>query len=111
MLWRIPVLGETSRPGESEKEFRIRLSQGSRETRDQWTEALRKKYADRIASLQDRIRRAEERIEREAARAKQRKLETAVIRPKKNGIAVPCVGFVWLPFWITTDGVEVNAWE
>ena len=44
-LWACPDLKETSRPTESEREFRLRLSQASREVRDAKVEALRAKYA------------------------------------------------------------------
>ena len=39
---------------------------------------LRQKYAARIAGLQDRIRRAEQAVERETEQAKQQKLQTAI---------------------------------
>ena len=44
-LWTFPELKETSRPMESEREFRLRLGQASRERRDEDVEALRAKYA------------------------------------------------------------------
>ena len=53
-LYRSPSIGVLSRPGESEREFRIRLQQSGREQRDAMTEALRQKYAPKIAALQER---------------------------------------------------------
>ncbi len=44
-LWTSPAFKETSRPSESEREFRLRLAQASRERRDQDVAALRAKYA------------------------------------------------------------------
>ena len=43
-LWSCPKLKESSRPTESEREFRLRLVQASREERDEKVEALRAKY-------------------------------------------------------------------
>ncbi len=77
-LFMSPGLGEVSQPGESEREFRIRLSQSAREARDEALERLRKKYAPKLSTLQERIRRAEQAVEREAEQAKQQKLQTAI---------------------------------
>ena len=68
-LWSCPALKESSRPTESEREFRLRLVQASREERDQKVEALRAKYAPKLEAIQDQIRRAHERLEREQAQA------------------------------------------
>ncbi len=68
-LWSCPELKELSRPTESEREFRLRLAQASREQRDQEVEKLRAKYAPKQSALEDQIRRARERLEREQAQA------------------------------------------
>ncbi len=47
-----------SKPGEEERDFRIRLSQSAREQRDDLVENLRKKYAPKIATLKERQRKA-----------------------------------------------------
>jgi hypothetical protein len=70
--------GIVSAPGESERDFRVRLQTAVREQRDQAVEKLRQKYAARIATLGDKIRRAEQAVERESAQATQQKLQTAV---------------------------------
>jgi hypothetical protein len=67
-----------SNPGESERDFRIRLQVLAREARDAKVETLRGKYATRMASLQERIRRAEQAVSREQAQASQAKLDTAI---------------------------------
>ena len=77
-LWKSPSFGVVSEPGESERDFRIRLTQSAREKRDQQVERLRQKYAPKIAALQDRIRRADQAVEREKAQATQQKLSTAI---------------------------------
>ena len=68
----------TSTPGESERDFRIRLQLAIRERRDQEKEKLRIKYAPRVAALQERLRRAEQAVAREQEQASQQKLQTAV---------------------------------
>lgn len=77
-LFKSASLGETSKPGESERDFRVRLQQSSREQRDQAIEDLRRKYAPKITTLQERVRRAEQAVEREAEQAQQQKLQSAV---------------------------------
>jgi hypothetical protein len=77
-LYRSPSLAIVSAPGESEKDFRVRLQQMGRERRDELLERLRQRYATRIASLQERIRRAAQATEREKEQARQQKLQTAI---------------------------------
>jgi hypothetical protein len=77
-LWRSPALKQLSQPGESERDFRVRLQQAAREQRDKAGEALRAKYGPRIASLQERLRRAQQSVDREAEQAKQQKAQTAI---------------------------------
>jgi len=77
-IWSNPALKITSAPGESERDFRLRVQQLSRETRDAETETLRKKYAAKMATLEDRIRRAEQAVAREEEQAKQQKFQTAI---------------------------------
>jgi hypothetical protein len=73
-----PGLRVFSRPNESEGEFQIRLKQASREQRDQLVEGLRKKYAPKIAALQERIRRAEQAVSRESEQVKQQGVQTVI---------------------------------
>jgi hypothetical protein len=77
-LLKSPSTGEWSKPGESERDFRVRLQQTAREVRDAQVERLRQGYASKIAALQDRIRRAGLAVERESAQASQQKLQTAI---------------------------------
>jgi hypothetical protein len=67
-----------SNPGESERDFRIRLQQLARERRDAAVEQLRQKYAPKIAALREHQSRAQQVVEREAAEAKNEKLQTAI---------------------------------
>ncbi|HTL50308.1 MAG TPA: DUF87 domain-containing protein [Steroidobacteraceae bacterium] len=68
----------TSNPGESEGDFRARVAQSLREQRDREVAKLREKHAAKLKSLEDRLRRASDRVEREKAQYSQRKLDTAV---------------------------------
>jgi len=67
-----------SNPGESERDFRVRLQQIAREQRDDAVEKLRRKYAPRVEVLEERKRRAEQAVEREAEQAKGQKMQTAI---------------------------------
>jgi len=68
----------TSNPGESEGDFRARLALALREHRDDAVAKLRAKHAAKLQSLENRIRAAEQRVEREKSQYSQRKLDTAV---------------------------------
>ena len=77
-LRRSPSTKEVSKPGESERDFRVRLQQSSREQRDKAAEALRQKYAPKIASLQDRLRRAEQMKEKQQVEARSSQVQAAI---------------------------------
>jgi hypothetical protein len=77
-LLQSPSLKTTSDPGEDERDFRIRLQQLAREERDEKIEALREKYASKLATLQERKRKAEQAAEKQAEQAKKAKLDTAL---------------------------------
>jgi hypothetical protein len=77
-LLESPSLEVASNPGESERDFRVRLQQRAREQRDETAEKLRQKYAPKIAALAEKKRRAEQTVEREAEQAKGQKLQTAI---------------------------------
>jgi hypothetical protein len=68
-LFHSPEVGALSKPGEMERDFRIRLAELARERRDDEVEALRKKYVTKVAQLEDRIRRAEQAREKQAEQA------------------------------------------
>lgn len=67
-----------SRPGESLQAFMLRLDQSRREARDEAVRKVRDRYATRLGSLQDKLRRAEARVDEQSSQASQKKLETAV---------------------------------
>ncbi|MDY5841845.1 MAG: hypothetical protein SPJ59_02790 [Peptoniphilaceae bacterium] len=67
-----------SKPQESEQEFALRLDQRFREERDRALADLRAKYAKKENALSERLRRAEQALEREEGQARQAKQNTAV---------------------------------
>jgi hypothetical protein len=73
-----PELKLASRPDESEGDFRARIQHAGREGRDEAVEALRKRYAPKLAALQERIRRAQQATERESSQATQQGLQVAI---------------------------------
>jgi len=77
-LFRSPSTKAVSKPGESERDFRVRLQQVGREQRDKGAEALRQKYASKMAVLQDRIRRAELAKEKQQVEARSSQVQAAI---------------------------------
>ncbi|MBI4906223.1 MAG: ATP-binding protein [Acidobacteria bacterium] len=77
-LFVSPSTGEMSRQEESERDFRARLQLVAREHRDSDLEAIRARYATKVASLEEKIRRAEQAMEKQQQESSSAKLETAV---------------------------------
>ncbi len=77
-LWKCTELKQTSTPTESEAEFRVRLSQQAREARDAAVEELRQKFAPKIAAAQERIRKAQIKVEKEKAQATEKTMSAAL---------------------------------
>lgn len=77
-LWKCASLKQVSKAEESEADFRVRLSHTGRETRDAQLEKLRQKYAPKITSLTEQIRKAEIRVEKEKSQSTQQMLGTAL---------------------------------
>jgi hypothetical protein len=68
----------TSHPGESERDFLIRVQDAQRVARDAAVDALNKKYASKRQQIEEQKRRAAASIERESAQASQQKLQTGL---------------------------------
>jgi hypothetical protein len=77
-VFRCPELKLAAAPGGTESEFRARVGQALREKRDAAVDALRRKYATRLKTLQDRQRRAEQRLEREKSQASSETMSSAL---------------------------------
>ena len=70
--------GQMSLPNESERQFRIRLNDFAAATRDQLMQQLRSKYAPKVTAIQDKILRAEQKVEREVQVSKEREVDAAI---------------------------------
>ena len=77
-LYRNKRFGLTSAAGETEGDFRVRLQALASEKRDQEIAKLRKRYASKATTLENRLLRAEQAIEREQEQASKKTLDTAV---------------------------------
>jgi hypothetical protein len=77
-LYRNKRFGLTSMPGETEGDFRVRLQDLASEKRDQAIAKLRKRYASKTTTLENRLMRAEQAIAREQEQASKKTLDTAV---------------------------------
>lgn len=67
-----------SEPGEKKNDFIVRLRQYNREERDKEMEVIKEKYAKKIATLEERIRKAEQAVQREKDQASQAKFSTMI---------------------------------
>ena len=66
----------TSNAGESERDFRVRVLQASRETRDAAVQKLRDRYASKVARLTQRVQSAADAVTREEQQASAQKTQT-----------------------------------
>ena len=71
-------LKEYSRPGENERDFRLRIAQRAREQRDLQVEKLRRGYAPKLRRLEEKVRKAELTVEREQKEASGAKMQSAI---------------------------------
>lgn len=70
-----PTLKEYSLPNESERDFRTRLRQLARESRDDEVEKVNQRYSTRLRKLQDRLRKAELALDKKEATSDARNRE------------------------------------
>ena len=77
-LLQSPTASQVSKPNESERDFRIRLRQTFQEKRDKEVEKLRRAFVPKIQILQERMRKAEQAVEREQEQAQNAKVQTAI---------------------------------
>ncbi len=77
-LLRSTRLDRVSLPGESERDFRVRIAQEAREVRDRRIEELRRTYAPRLKMQEERIRTAQEALEREKSDAQEKRFQSFV---------------------------------
>lgn len=77
-LWKSAMTGLVSEPGESEREFRIRVRERAREERDEAVEKVRASYARKEKALEQKILRQQQRVEKERAQARDSRLQSMV---------------------------------
>lgn len=77
-LLRSPTFDLIAEPGESERDFRIRLAEVAREERDLAVDKVRKKYDRRFDTLRGRLLRAEQKVEKERRQSRDQKLQAVV---------------------------------
>ena len=77
-LSRSPQTKLISAPDEGERDFRIRLDTSLREQRDAELARVRERYASRLATAEDRLRRAEAAVQREQEQASESKMQAGV---------------------------------
>ena len=73
-----PGLKTISEFGESERDFRIRLQHLAHEKRDDDLEAMKMKYASKIQTLENRLQKAEQTVEKQSTKASQKKMDAVV---------------------------------
>jgi len=77
-LFRCDALDELSTPGEALAEFKARLSHSGREQRDADVEALRKRWAPKLQTLQNAVQRAQKGLVDQQSQASGQTLDTMV---------------------------------
>ncbi|MFK7887770.1 MAG: ATP-binding protein [Gammaproteobacteria bacterium] len=75
-LYRSKVFKLVSTAQETEGDFRVRLQMTATEQRDVKVAALRQKYATKIAALDEKLRKANQTLEKEQEQASQKKMDS-----------------------------------
>ena len=77
-LLKSPTYKQVSKPGESERDFRVRLGLSAREQRDDMVDKLKQKYQAKINALEEKVRVAQQAVDREAEQQKQQQMQTVI---------------------------------
>ena len=77
-LFRSNNLKMVSEPEESERDFRIRLNDAARVARDEAVSVLRQKYTPKLNLLEERIRKAQQVIQKEEEQSSAAKVQTGL---------------------------------
>ena len=77
-LWKFPELKETSKAGETEGDFRVRIAHRLKEERDLAVEKLRAKYSSKLATIQEQLRKAIQKVEKEKLQSKNQTMQAGV---------------------------------
>ena len=78
VLYQNKESGLISDEGESEKDFRVRMDLSLRELRDNEIEKIKAKYGKNIKSLEEKIRKSEQKLQDEKAQYNQQKINAAI---------------------------------
>jgi len=77
-LLRAPALKLVSAPGESEGDFRARAAHAGREGRDAAIATLKAKFGPKVAALNEKLRKAEQKLEVQKSQSSRAKVDTAL---------------------------------
>ena len=77
-VFRSATFGALSQPGETERDFRIRLGDLARERRDAQVDVLRRRHGPKVAQLEERLRRAGQAREKQEAQASSQTWSTVI---------------------------------
>jgi hypothetical protein len=77
-LYKSASLKTTSTAGETERDFRIRLQQIGNEQRDLKVAKLRERYEKKVTTLENRLQRAQQAVEKQSEQARGQKLDAAI---------------------------------
>jgi hypothetical protein len=77
-IWECPEYKQFSREDETEGDFRGRLNHLQHEKRDLAIEKLRKQFSPKLAGLEERLRKAQVRVDREKSQYGQQKVQAAI---------------------------------
>jgi hypothetical protein len=77
-LWRSPSLGELSRPGEGERELRIRLAEQARSMRAAQLDAVRARWAKKAESVQGKVAKAQQAVATQEGQLHGQQMNTAI---------------------------------
>ena len=87
-LMRHPATGTVSWPDEDERAFRIRLSDVMREARDEAVEKIRTRYASKLRTAEERVRRAEMKLGKEQQDVSRHRVQAGLSTASTIGSAV-----------------------
>lgn len=78
VIYRSKAHRLSSEPGETEGQFRVRLQQLLSEERDKTIAGIRKRYASKLTTLENRLLRAQQKVETEKEQTSQRRIDTVL---------------------------------
>jgi hypothetical protein len=77
-IYKAPEISLTSNTGESEADFRARITLNLREKRDEMIAKVRAKYTDKIAQLSNKLKAAQEKLLQKQQQANMQKTDTLI---------------------------------